>query len=103
MADFNEHDINDLIRLSAAFTDALTNAALDPTAVTLKIRRRAKGVTTTTYTYGVDAGLVRDGVGLYHLDYTPTAAGDYYYRFTGTGAAQAAEEKFFRVRTSQVT
>lgn len=92
----NTYDVGDLIRVSAAFTSA--GAAIDPTAVTAKVKSPA-GLT-TTLVYGVDAGLIKDSVGNYHVDVSATEAGTYVYRFAATGTAQSASESFFRVRAS---
>lgn len=92
----NFYDIGDAIRLSATFT--VGGVATDPTTLTLRIK--APGGTETTYTYGTDAALVKDSVGVYHLDYLPPVAGGYTYRWAGTGAAQAASETPFSVRLS---
>lgn len=92
----NTYDVGDLIRVSAAFTSA--GAAIDPTAVTAKVK--APTGTTTTLVYGVDAGLIKDSVGNYHIDVSATEMGTYVYRFAATGTAQSASESSFRVRAS---
>ncbi len=81
-----------LIRLSAAFT--VNSVATDPTAVTCKVVGPAGVITTLTAT--------KDSVGNYHADFdlTNAVAGTYAYRFTGTGACQAAEESQFYVEAS---
>ena len=82
-----------LIRLSAAFT--VSGVATDPTTVTCVVR--APDGTETTY-----ATPTKDGVGNYHVDHDLTAAkgGVYSYRYTGTGACQAAMESEFFVAAS---
>ncbi|RJX20811.1 MAG: hypothetical protein C4570_03380 [Ammonifex sp.] len=76
-----------LIRLSLAFTDA-SDAAVDPTTVSVRIRP-PDGVK-ATYVYGVDAELVRDGVGNYHFDLSLEQYGMYGYYAWSTGTGQAA-------------
>jgi hypothetical protein len=71
---------------------------VDPTAVFCEVRTPA-GVE-TTYTYGVDAGLVKDSVGNYHLNVSATARGTWPYRWYSTGTGQAAGESWFFVRES---
>ncbi len=91
----NIYDNGDLIIVSAVFTDSV-GAAIDPSTVTFKFKDPAG--TTTTYLYGTDAELVRDSVGNYHVDLSPTVRGDYLYRYESTGTGQAAEEHSFSVR-----
>lgn len=93
----NTYDVGDLIRCSGAFTDA-DSAVLDPTAVLFKFKNPAE--TTTTYTYGTDAELVKDSVGNYHVDIDTNAAGIWHYRFESTGTGQAAGENYYRARVS---
>lgn len=50
---------------------------------------------TTLYTYGVDSQLVRDGVGIYHVDIPNNLAGTYIYRFYSTGTGQASAQGQF--------
>jgi hypothetical protein len=92
----NTYDLGDLIRVSAAFASA--GAAIDPTAVTVKYRAPVAG--TTTLVYGVDADLVKDDTGEYHVDIDADEEGTWYYRFESTGTGQAAAEGAFRVRVS---
>ena len=94
----NNYDIGDLVRMSAAFTTTSGSAA-DPTGLTFKLKDTTGS--TATYVYGTDAALVKDSTGNYHVDYAPAAAGNYYYRFAGTGAVQAAGEELFSVRESE--
>jgi hypothetical protein len=92
------YDIGDLVTVSAEFRDA-DGALADPTTVVCKIKDGAG--TETSYTYGIDDELVKDEVGLYHLDVSIEISGTFYYRFRGTGAAQAAEEGEFEVDESE--
>lgn len=92
----NTYDIGDLARLDGAFTDADTGLNVDPTAIVLTVRPPA-GAALQTYTYGSSA-MVRDAAGLYHYDLNLPTAGVWHYRFTGTGTAVAAGEKFLTVR-----
>jgi len=85
-------DIGDLVRLSGTFAD-LNGNLLDPTAVILSIREPSGAV--TSFQYGHDAFVVRESVGKYYMDFAPNAEGLHFYRFAGTGAVTAAEEKSF--------
>lgn len=93
----NEYDIGDLPRLTATFE--VSDVAADPTAVTFTLRE-PDGVL-TTYTYPADAELVKDATGVYHVDWPVTKAGNHFYRFAGTGAAVAAEERQFVARVKK--
>lgn len=86
------------VRLSAVFNNAAGDAA-DPTSVVITI----KGDTETSYTYGVDAEVVKDSTGTYHMDYTVPAISHlsqvFAYKWVGTGAVIAAGEGTFLVTT----
>ena len=85
--------IGSLVRMSATFTDS-AGAAIDPSVVRFKIRLGAAG-TVTTYVYGTDLQLVKDGTGLYHVDWAAGSGGTLHYRFEGAGTATAANEDKF--------
>jgi len=80
--------------LSGAFTRRSNGNAADPTTVTFNIRQ--PDMTFIEYVFGVDFQLVRDGVGLYHVEFTVTQAGTYCYAFVGVGnGVNALVEKEF--------
>lgn len=70
----------------------------DPTTVTCVIK--SPDGTETEYVYGTDAELVRDGVGVYHLDLVADQNKRWYYRYAGTGVCEAVEEGSFLVRSA---
>lgn len=86
------------VRVTATFT--VDDAVTDPTTVTAVIR--TPGGVNTTYVFGVDAELVKDSTGVYHVDVAADQAGRWVYRFVGTGAAAAAGERTFLVPDSEV-
>lgn len=90
-------DIGDLIPLRKTFR--VDNELVDPATVTFQIR---VGTTLLTYIYGTHPQLIRESLGVYLVEYTPTASGTYYYRWSCTGIGQDAEEGFFRVPESNV-
>ena len=90
----NVYDIGDIVRVSVEFKN-LTGTLTDPTTVTLKYRDPSGVLTDWTVTAGE---IVKDGVGLYHADVSPTVAGIWAYRFVGVGTLQAAEEGTFLVK-----
>jgi len=85
----NAYPLNATVALS---TQAATAGGVltDPGALLLKVKQ--PGGTATTYTYGVDAGLIRDAVGKYHLNLKLTLPGRWFYRWEATGAVEAASE-----------
>jgi hypothetical protein len=44
----------------------------------------------TTLTYGVDAAVVKDGTGIYHVDVDVDEEGRWFYRCEGSGTTQQA-------------
>lgn len=88
-------DIGDVIKLSASFTDD-EDVAIDSGQVRLKLKSPAG--TTTTYTYGTDADLIKASTGNYYLEFAITAAGIWFYRWEGNTTNLAAEEGSFFVR-----
>lgn len=86
------------VRISATFKNADGQAA-DPTTVVFT----SKLDTETSLTYGVDAAVIKDSVGNYHIDYTVPAITAHKqliaYRWVGTGAVIAAGEGAFLVTT----
>lgn len=74
---------------------------VDPTNLTLTIKNKTTGAV-VDFIYLTDVEMTRDGVGLYHCDYTPTVKGVYWYRFSCTGTVEDAAEATFSVVDSQV-
>jgi len=95
----NTYDLGDLPRITGTFTNA-AGVVLDPTAVFCTYRSPA-GVL-TTLTYGVDAALVKDSTGVYHVDISATLAGVWQYRFYSTGTGQAAETAWYTINANPV-
>lgn len=79
------------VRLSAAFANSAGSAA-DPTDVVCKYRD-PRGVSTTKR-YSL-AEVTKDSTGNYHVDVDLTIAGQWFYRFEGTGVVVAANEAAF--------
>jgi len=93
------YDKGDLVRCSASFTDA-AGTAFDPANVFFALREPTGAK--VTFQYGVDAELVRDSTGVYHIDINASAPGHWWYRFYSTGSGQAAGEGVFVVRRSML-
>ncbi len=96
----NTYEIGDGIRLSVLF-ETLALVPTDPTVI--RVRTQKPNGSITVLTYGTDAAVIRDSAGAYHADVVPASnaeAGQWYYRWEGTGTLQAAEEGTFQVRGS---
>lgn len=91
----NSYPLGSIVRLTGTFRVGAT--LTDPATVTVKVRTPAGVITTSTY---AASQVVKDGTGIYHLDYTPAATGEYHWRAEGTGAATAAAEDKFVVSPS---
>lgn len=89
------YSIGTKIRFTATFRIEATQALVDPTTVTFRFRNPSG--TETSYVYGVNVELVRDSLGVFHVDLTPNASGSWYRRWIGTGAAAVAKESSFAV------
>lgn len=89
-------DIGDQVRMRVQFTDPNNvDAAIDPTTVTLKHKDPSGNV--TTLVYGTDVEVIKESTGTYYADITIDEAGQWSYKWFGTGAAVAAEEEGFYV------
>jgi len=76
------------VRASVEFR--VVGVATDPT--TIAFRFRQPNGTETSYLYGVDAEIVRTSAGDYYVDVAYVAAGNWRFRWVGTGAVVAAVE-----------
>lgn len=99
----NSYHVGDAVRISTStvFTNAAA-AAFDPDAVRGKFKDPSGNV--TTYVYGTDAQLVRDGTGEYHFDIDVDEAGTWYYRIEGeqtNGDYRGADEGTFEVEETE--
>lgn len=93
----NTYDTGDLVRISAAFTQA--TVPIDPGAVLLKVLK--PDGTSDSYTYALSQ-VTKDSTGNYHVDIDISQQGTYRYRWTSTAPGQASEENWFQVRTRRV-
>lgn len=87
------------IRLTTAFTDAVTELPIDPTTLEFDVKKPCGSK--TTYTYGTDTELVKDSTGNYHIDVTPDIPGRWFFRWVSTGTGAGATEGFFNVQKSR--
>lgn len=88
---------SELARLSNTFT--VSEVATDPTTVALTLTSPTG--TATTYTYAA-AEITKDSTGVYHRDVTCSEAGEWVYRWVGTGAATDTTIGTFTVQETTV-
>ena len=91
----NTYDIGDLIRITGTFVD-VDGAEIDPTTVVAKFEDPSGNE--TSYTYGVDAELVKSDTGVYYFDIDIDEKGVWRYRQEGSGNVGAAAEGWFYAR-----
>lgn len=82
------------LRLEARFT--VNKILTDPTDIFFYVFAPTDLVT-TIFQYGVDAELVRAGVGEYYVDIDLDEKGTWEWRYASTGAVVAAGQGKFRV------
>ena len=84
--------IGQTVRLTCAFA-TVAGVATDPTAVSVIVDDPTGNQ--TTY-----ASPTKDSTGNYHQDVVPTSAGQWRYRWAGTGAVAAVAESAFLVKAN---
>lgn len=89
-------DVGDLARADVVFKVGVTST--DPTTVTAFVD--GPNAEHTEYVYGTDAEVVKDGTGLYHIEFPMTRSGPWHVRFEGTGNVETAAEVMFWCRRS---
>jgi hypothetical protein len=78
----------------ATFSDPAQTAPADPTTVTIDVLDPS-GVT-TTFTWS-GAQVVRDSIGVFHLNYSPVMPGHYAYHWKATGTVATGQDGEFDV------
>lgn len=89
--------LNNIARVTTTFK--VDGVDTDPTSVTLATRD--PNGTAATYDYSLGT-IVREALGVYHVDITVTTAGTWYWAFRGTGACVAQIEGDFFIWPSGV-
>ena len=80
-------------RLKVQCFDA-TNTPTDPTGILLKVASpRVNGVPGTVTTYTYPAQIVRDGVGLFHMDVLFNQGGQWFVHWETSGPNQEAVQE----------
>jgi hypothetical protein len=90
-----------VVTVTAHFIDTETGALVDPDSVSASVF--APTGLTTYVLGGPDGMLMRDSLGVYHIDVAGEVAGWYRVRFKGTGAHQAAQMSEWRVKHDSFT
>lgn len=90
------YDIGDQVTVQATFRNT-AGTKTNPTDTTLKYKDPSGNVTTVN-----NASLSTPSTGVKTYDIAVDEAGQWWYRFAGTGAVVAAEEGTFDVRPQQV-
>jgi len=92
------YDIGDIARLKVIFATPDGNA-VDPSVIKFRVKNPNREI--TFYEYGVDAEILKDSTGTYHLDLFLDRPGTWYYRMEGLESNRGAGEKSLTVRESQ--
>lgn len=85
----NTYTEGEVVRITGLWKTS-AQVALDPSTVTFRMKAPSGAI--TVYVYGTDSQLVRDQVGVYHVDMNLNQAGTWTYRFESTGTGQSAQE-----------
>lgn len=87
----NNYTLGDGFRLQATFT--VNGVNTDPSTVVFSLKDPDDII--TSYTFGVNAQVVKSAVGVYYMDVTVSKPLTWWYRIVGTGACIAAVESSF--------
>lgn len=91
MIRIKSYALGNLIRVSAAFS--VGGVDTDPATIVLEVKSPAGTITTPAP--------IRDAAGKYHADINANEHGTWWYRWEGTGAAQATAERRFTIEHSE--
>ena len=94
-----QYDKGDVARLAVTFKD-VTNLLIDPTLVCIQIKQPDDSE--IHYNYPSDYQIEKVSTGQYRHDFLITQDGVHYFKWTGSGNINAAEEKMFFVRPTQI-
>lgn len=88
----NVYQVETLIQLNVVFYNTALNLPADPTAVALFVEDPNANVIPIASNL-----IVRTGTGAYYYDFLPTIAGEWRYKWQGTGnvVATSRDTKFY--------
>ena len=88
----NRYTVGTLVRIKGSITTVEGGTPIDPTNISLELELPDSSIVDLT------PGIVHDGTGLYHADYTPASlTGLYQYEWSTTGTAVVASVGSFIV------
>jgi hypothetical protein len=93
----NTYKLGTSVRARVVFRD-VDGELIDPATVVCMVKKPDGAE--TSYTYGVDAGVVRDEAAVYHFWIATPDAGTYAYRWKGIDAVEVDNEDTFEVDES---
>jgi hypothetical protein len=96
--EINQYDLGQEVRCSVVF--AVSGVSADPSVVFFRVMKPDKTVESYQYPE-VGTIIARDDTGDYHADVSTDQEGDWWYRFEGTGAVEAAGENHFSIKRSR--
>jgi hypothetical protein len=89
------YQIGDKIRIGATFRDPATRTTTDPDIV--RFRFKLPTGPESVYVFGTDAPLVREAVGVFHVDLPITEKDEWWYRWEADGTTGVVAEKSLQV------
>lgn len=89
--------VGSVVRIKLEVKDD-SDALVDPSTLVFKLLK--PDGSSVTYTYLTNLQLVRDSLGMFHVDYKTDQPGVWTYRFESTGAGEGAVEDDFEVTRS---
>jgi hypothetical protein len=93
--------VGSLVRLENAFD--IGGSPADPTSLIFSIKPPGDGAAVTTYNYPPAGNIVRDGTGLYHVDYIPAIAGPYVFSWNASGNMEVTNLSILEVVSADIT
>lgn len=93
------YDTGDVVRLSVVFKDT-SHSPIDPTSVCIQVKN--PDGSEVHYSYPSSPYVIKTATGEFRYDYLITQSGIHYFKWSGTGNVNAAEEKMFFVKPSQI-
>jgi hypothetical protein len=88
-----EFKLGAAVRVRGTFKNPTTGVKFDPT--TVKVAYYKAGDSPTIKTYGIDAAVIKEAVGIYYLDINVNAVSTWYWRIYSEGTGQTADEGTF--------
>lgn len=95
----NTYKVGNVVRLKGVWTDPnAADAPIDPAVVIIKYTDPLGATTSVTY----PSTIIKESVGIYHLDVSINVAGLWWYDTISTGVGAARAENSFLVEATHV-